>query len=244
MMKRAFAEYHSHTKYSDGKATMAEMVEAAYQLGYETYGISDHGYRHGFFGVKYKDYPLMRDEIDRLQEKYPDMKLLLGVEANILDNRGNIDVDDYILNYVDYVMAGYHFGSKPPDLRGLVNHLYNYSKSFSYKEIEYNTAALIEAMRQNQLFILTHPGDKGPIDTLAVAKAAQETGTILEINAHHPNLSVKQLMEVKHLDITFSVGSDAHRPEHLAYISDAIDRAQIAGVDLSRITNVRAVEEK
>lgn len=236
---KAFAEYHSHTIYSDGKKTMAEMVAEAHRIGYEIFGISDHGYKHHFFGVKYHDYPKMRDELNRLQEQYPDIKLLLGVEANILDDKGTIDVDDYILNYVDYVMAGYHFGSKPTGVRGLANHINNYSKVFSHKEIEYNTNALIYAMKNNDLFILTHPGDKGEIDTIEVAKVAEQTDTVLEINARHAHLSLKQLMEVKDLDIKFSVGSDAHKLEHLPLIADAIDRAQIAGIDKSRIVNVK-----
>lgn len=241
---KAFAEYHSHTDYSDGKATMEQMVAEAVRLGYEVYGISDHGYRHQFFGVRYEDYPRMREELDGLQEKYPNIKLLLGVEANILDDKGNIDVDDYILDHVDYVMAGYHFGSRPSNLRGVRNHFNNYTKLFGKSEMEYNTNALIRAMRNNDLFILTHPGDKGIIDTVEVAKAARDTGTILEINAHHANLSLRQLMEVKNIDIKFSVGSDAHRPEHLKYISMAIDRAQMAGIDPSRIINVKGSEER
>ena len=186
----------------------------------------------------------MREELDGLQEKYPNIKLLLGVEANILDDKGNIDVDDYILDHVDYVMAGYHFGSRPSNLRGVRNHFNNYTKLFGKSEMEYNTNALIRAMRNNDLFILTHPGDKGIIDTVEVAKAARDTGTILEINAHHANLSLRQLMEVKNIDIKFSVGSDAHRPEHLKYISTAIDRAQMAGIDPSRIINMKGSEER
>lgn len=241
---KAFAEYHSHTTYSDGKTSMEEMVKEAIRLGYETYGISDHGYMHQFFGVKYEDYPKMRDEIDRLQEKYPNIKLLLGVEANILDDRGNIDVDDHVLKYVDYVMAGYHFGSKVKNFRGLRNHANNYTKIFGSREIDYNTNGLINAMKNNDLFILTHPGDKGAISTIDVAKAAQQTNTVLEINAHHGHLSLHQLMEVKNIDIKFSVGSDAHRPEHLKHISDAIDRAQMAGIDPSRVINVKTMEER
>lgn len=235
---KVFAEYHSHTKYSDGKNTMEEMIQEAVALGYKTYGISDHGYMHQYFGVKYKDYPKMREELDRLQEKYPDIELLLGVEANVLDNKGNIDVDDYIRNYIDYTMAGYHFGSKPPNARGLRNHINNYTKIFSHKEIDYNTEALINAMKNNDLFILTHPGDKGKIHTLEVAKAAEKYDVALEINAHHENLSLKQIMEAKNLKVRFSLGSDAHRPEHLKFISQAGDRALMAGLSEDRIINV------
>lgn len=236
---KVFAEYHSHTKYSDGKATMEQMVDEASRLGYEVYGISDHGYRHNFFGVKREYYPKMRDEVFRLNELYPNMKILLGVEANILDDKGNIDVDDYIMNYVDYVIAGYHFGSKVPNSAGLTNHICNYFKIYTKNTVEYNTNALINAMKNNDIFILTHPGDKGRIYTREVAKVALDTNTVLEINAHHDNLSSEQLLEIIDLDIKYSLASDAHRPEHLKGIDIAKERAVASGVDISRIINVR-----
>lgn len=235
---RVFAEYHSHTTYSDGKYSMEDMIKSAIDLGYKTYGISDHGYKHKFFGVNKKDYPKMRDEINRLQEKYPQIKLLLGVEANILDDKGNIDVDDFVYNYVDYVLAGYHFGSEPKNIRGLINHINNYTKLFSKNEIEYNTNALINAIRNNDIFILTHPGDKGTIWTSEVAKVAGQYDTYLEVNAHHNNLTLEQLLEVKDIDVKFSLGSDAHSPEHLMEIKIALERIEKAGIDSSRILNV------
>ena len=50
----------------------------------------------------------------------------MGIESNILDDKGNIDYDDKIGKVLDYVMAGYHFGSKPPNLKGILNHANNY----------------------------------------------------------------------------------------------------------------------
>lgn len=232
------AEYHTHTYYSDGKSTMEENVKRARELGLKTVGISDHGYRHMGFGVSYTEYPKMKDEILRLREKYPDITILLGVEANILDDTGLIDVDDYILQYVDYVMAGYHFGSSVTKPRGIRNHLFNFIKPFKRFEVDYNTKALINAMKQNDLFILTHPGDKGDIDTLEVAKAAKETGTILEINAHHCNLSREQLLLIKDMDLRYSVGADAHHFEHIGRVEKALGTIEGVGLDIDRIINL------
>lgn len=237
---KAFAEYHAHSTYSrDAKSTMREMVCAAIALGYTTFGLSDHGFKHYGYGVRYDDYPKMRAELDALQEEFPQIRLKLGVEANILDDRGTIDVDARILDYVDYVNAGYHFGSMPQNLRGIRNHINNRLKLFRYAERDYNTRALVHAMERNRIFILTHPGDKGIIDTKAVARAAERTGTVLEINAHHNNLSLQQLLEVKTYDVQLSVGSDAHRADHLKQITSAIDRAQMAGIPKHRIINVK-----
>ena len=110
---KVVADYHTHTIYSDGKGTIEQNVKSAIDKGLEIIGISDHGYKHMGFGVKYNLFEKMRYEIDLMKEKYPQIKILLGVECNILDDRGNIDIDDKILRYFDYVMAGYHFGSMP-----------------------------------------------------------------------------------------------------------------------------------
>lgn len=236
---KCIAEYHCHTKYSDGKSTMEENIKFAISMGLEKIGISDHGYKHKGFGVKYKDYPKMKSEVEELREKYPNIKIFLGVEANVLDDKGNIDVDDYIRNYVDYVMAGYHFGSMPSNLRGLLNHGRNFVKPLKLKEVDYNTRALVNAMKNNEIFILTHPGDKGIVYIEEVAKMAETRKTVLEINAHHKNLSIQQIKAIEKYDIKFSVGSDAHHYSHLKMVDEAIKRAIESGLSKDRIINVR-----
>ena len=105
----------------------------------------------------------MREELDILNEKYKNkIKILLGVESNILDDKGNIDYDDKIGDVLDYVMAGYHFGSKPTNVKALINHANNYVFK-TEKAKEYNTLGIINAMKNNNIFVITHPGDKGDI---------------------------------------------------------------------------------
>ena len=110
------ADYHTHTKYSHGKGTIEENVLEAISKGIKTIGISDHGYKHLTYGIKLNDIYKMREEIDKLNEKYSNIKVLLGMECNILDNRGNIDINDKIIENCDYIMAGYHFASTPTSL--------------------------------------------------------------------------------------------------------------------------------
>ena len=103
------ADYHTHTVYSHGKGTIEDNVKVAISKGIKTIGISDHGYKNIAYGVKIDDFKKMREEVDILNEKYKDqIKILLGVECNILDNKGNIDLTENIAQYFDYVMAGYH----------------------------------------------------------------------------------------------------------------------------------------
>ena len=189
---KILADYHTHTIYSHGKGTIEDNVKVAISKGIETLGISDHSYGHLTYGIKKDSIFKMREEIDFLNEKYKNkIKILLGVESNILDDKGNIDYDDKIGAVLDYVMAGYHFGSKPTNLKGLFNHANNYIFK-SNKSKEYNTLAIINAMKNNDIFVITHPGDKGDVYIEDVAKVAKETNTRLEINSSHKFLNVDQ----------------------------------------------------
>ncbi|MDO4754544.1 MAG: PHP domain-containing protein, partial [Bacillota bacterium] len=90
---RITSDYHTHTFYSDGKGTMEQNIRAAIAAGLSTVGISDHGYAHLGFGIKYDKIQYMREELDQLKEKYRKEKIeiLLGIECNILDDQGSID---------------------------------------------------------------------------------------------------------------------------------------------------------
>ena len=236
---KILADYHTHTIYSHGKGTIEDNVKEAISKGIETLGISDHSYGHLTYGVKRDDIFKMREEIDILNEKYKNkIKILLGVESNILDDKGNIDYDDKIGDVLDYVMAGYHFGSKPTNVKALINHANNYVFK-TEKAKEYNTLGIINAMKNNNIFVITHPGDKGDIYIEEVAKVAKETNTKLEINSTHRFLNANQLRQIEHIGNTFIVGSDAHVPQNVGNFNLALNTRKEAKIDLSLIENIK-----
>lgn len=236
---KILADYHTHTIYSHGKGTIEDNVKVAISKGIETLGISDHGYDHLTYGIKRKNILKMREEIDILNEKYKNkINILLGIECNILDDKGNIDFDEKLKNVFDYVMAGYHFGSKPKDIKGLINHANNYIFK-TEKSKEYNTKAAINAMTNNDIFIITHPGDKGEIYIEEVAKVAKKTNTRLEINSSHNFLNATQIKEIKHIGNRFIVGSDAHVPQNVGNFDLALKTIRESELDLSLIENIK-----
>lgn len=232
------ADYHTHTTYSHGKGSIEENVKVAISKGIKTIGISDHGYKHMAYGIKYKDIYKMREEIDNLKLKYKNIDILLGIECNILDDSGKIDVDEKIIEVVDYIMAGYHFGSTPTSIKGALNHCDNYIFK-SKKSKAYNTRAVINAMKKNNIFIITHPGDKGDVDIKEIAKVAKETDTRLEINSSHGFLNVKQLEEIKSIKNKFMIGSDAHISDNVGNFNLAMEIVKEANLDLSLVENIK-----
>ncbi|WP_250674004.1 PHP domain-containing protein [Paraclostridium ghonii] len=235
---KIIGDYHTHTVYSHGKGSIEDNVKVAIEKNIEKIGISDHGYKHIAYGVKYDNIAKMREEIDKLNEKYKEIEILLGMECNILDDKGNIDVDYKISQMLDYTMAGYHFGSMPASIKSALNHTFNYLK-FKGHSKEYNTKAVINAIKNNNIFIVTHPGDKGDVYIEEIAKVALKHNTLLEINSHHGYLNSEQLKKIKNTGVEFVIGSDAHCPNNVGNFDKAIKIAKEADLDFSLIKNIK-----
>ncbi len=78
-------DLHTHTTFSHGKGSIEDNVKAAISKGLPAVGISDHGPGHVTYGVKRTNLPVMRSEVERLKPIYPEIEILLGVEANIIN---------------------------------------------------------------------------------------------------------------------------------------------------------------
>ena len=232
------ADYHTHTIYSHGKGTIEENVVEAISKGIKTVGISDHGYKHLAYGIKLNDIYKMREEIDKLNDKYSDINILLGMECNILDSYGNIDINDKIMENCDYIMAGYHFASTPTSFKSILNHYNNYMIK-NEKAKDYNTNAIINAMKNNNIFIITHPGDKGDVYIEEIAKIARDTDTRLEINSSHGFLNTNQLVKIKNIGNKFIIGSDAHIPQNVGNFDLAMKIIKESNLDLSLVENIK-----
>ena len=95
-------DLHSHSTWSDGKATLEEMALAAQALGHEYLAMCDHSQR-------LRDGRLQEqwEEIDALNERLAPFRILKGIEVNIRAN-GELDVADELLAPLDWVMASVH----------------------------------------------------------------------------------------------------------------------------------------
>ena len=130
----------------------------------------------------------MRQEVERLKPLYPKIEILLGVEANIINPSGKLDVTEEELEQFDYLLAGYHygvFGESPAFALGL--HIQNFIMSNwlhtgTRTQRKLNTELTVRAIYENNIKILTHPGDKGSFDIGEIALACADRGTMMEIS--------------------------------------------------------------
>ncbi|MBR3707300.1 MAG: PHP domain-containing protein, partial [Firmicutes bacterium] len=107
---RMVYDHHTHTVYSHGKGTIEDNVRVAALKGLKSIAITDHGPGHLTYGIKMKQLDQMRADIKALEEKYPSVKVLLGVEANTIRRKPYLDVTPEEGRRFDILLAGYHFG--------------------------------------------------------------------------------------------------------------------------------------
>ena len=99
-------DYHTHTTFSHGKGSIEDNVKAAVAAGLSGIAITDHGPGHLTYGVKRSDFPVMRAEVDRLRNIYPQIDIYLGVEANVVAREPYLDVNTEELQYFDFIIGG------------------------------------------------------------------------------------------------------------------------------------------
>ncbi len=243
-------DYHTHTIYSESRiggkhavGTMEENVVAAIERGLDEVAISDHGPGHVFYGLKKKKIPEMKAEINRLRDVYPQIKIYFSVEANISETGCGLDVSPQEAGEYDFLLAGYHFGTR--NAHCIPNWMISKKLGGRIDTARIiNTEMIVNALKRNDIKVLTHPGAKGPVFMDEIAKACAETDTIMEISTWHPHLTVKELEIAMKEDVRFIISSDAHKPERVGTFEGGLKRALAAGLDPERIVNIAAVEQK
>jgi len=236
-------DMHTHTTYSHGKNTIAEMVEQGRKIGLKAITISDHGRSHPLFGVKKENFAKMRAEIDALNQKYDDIDIYLSVESNITGADGSIDIGDEEKKHCDWISAGYHYGYIPASIKDIfVFAIPNYAARvlpfLRKRVVGMNTRTYIKMMERYKIKLITHPGDKMPINIEPVAKAAAKHGVILEINPRHDHLNVEEIKVAMKYPVDFAINSDAHSTAALGDMKSTPQTIKAAGIPISRIINI------
>ncbi len=236
-------DFHTHTTYSHGKGSIEDNVKVAVKKGLKKIAISDHGPGHLTYGIKRAKIKEMRRDIEAIKDKYPEIEILLGVEANVINRSGALDITDEEKGLFDIVMAGYHygaFGEEPGRQLRLhaENFVLNHFGTTTAKLKKENTELMVKAVYENELMAITHPGDKYDVYIEEIAKACAEKNVWMEINNSHPFLTVETIAIAAGYDVSFVIGSDAHVPHKVGNCENAVARLEESGVDPARVVNL------
>ena len=225
---------HCHTRYSDGKATVAEMADAARARGWSYIGISDHS-QAAFYagGLKPDQVHQQHDEIDALNAASDGtFTILKGIEADILAD-GRLDYEPGLLDSFDFVIGSIHsrFAMDEPAM----------------------TERVLRALDDPHLTVLAHPTgrlllsrDPYGIDIDAVLEKAAERGVAVELNAdsHRLDLDWRHLRAAKKRGVTIAIGPDAHSTRGLDNTALGVMMARKGWLEADDVLNtgdVRAV---
>lgn len=246
MKMKVTGDYHTHTIYSHGTGTIRDNVEAAIDRGLKEIAICDHGPGHKLYGVDRNEFANMRREIDGLNKEYKEINILFGVEANLIGFNGILDIDGELLEMIDILLLGFHYGIIPRTLKdGFIFFILNpLSKGLPFlrkKMKDLATNAVIKAMEKYPVDLITHPGSKVKLDIKKLGEEAYKNGTALEINSHHSQLSIENIEIALQTDVEFYINSDAHDPIRVGDCGEGIERALKTKVPISRIKNVESL---
>lgn len=238
-----YGDYHIHTLYSDGRATVREMIEAAHLKGLSLVGLADHGPRNIGTGIKNSQvYLEIKEEVKIINKEYIDLDIKVGAEANIIGLQGELDVSEDVIKKLDYLLVGLHPYVLPQNINSawkyvLGNQLGKLNKGQREKVKNINTKTLIESINKHKVLAITHPGLKMSVDYKELALACVKTNTALEINTGHKWPSLKDVLTIASTGVNFIVNSDAHFPETVGELDYGAYVLKKANVPPERILN-------
>lgn len=218
--------FHNHTTYSDGSASLEEMVEAAKALGYRYIGISDHS-QSAFYanGLKEDRIREQHAAIDALRRKVQGITVFKGIEADILPD-GSMDYPDAVLARFDFVIASVHSRFNLPE--------------------EEQTARVIRALSNPHVTMLGHATGRlllsregYRIDMKRVIDAAKQYGKVIEINAnpHRLDLDWRLCRYAKTQGVRVSINPDAHATDGLEDVPFGVNVARKGGLSFQDVVN-------
>ena len=197
---KAIIDMHTHTVASGhAYSTIHENIQFAKKHGMKFLGTSDHGSTMTGGPAEY-----FFHNLKVVPREMDGVKILRGMEANILDVNGNIDeLDSKALDGLDYLIASLHIVCIEPSTK------------------EDNTMAILNVMDKEKVKIIGHPDDaRYELDYEAIVRKAKEKNILLEVNnsSLSPNTSregareniLKYLELCKEYGVRIIMGTDSH----------------------------------
>jgi DNA polymerase (family 10) len=224
--------FHNHSTYSDGAASLEAMALAAKALGFEYFGIGDHSQSLKIArGLSTADVKKQHLEIDALNARLTGIRILKGIECDILED-GSLDYPDEVLKTFDYVVVSVH------TLFGLTVHE--------------QTARVCKALTHPATTMLGHATGRlllrregYKLDLDEVLKVAAQHGKMIEINAQPTRLDLDwvHVKRAKAMGIPIVINPDAHSEGELALFAYGVDVARRGWLTREDVFNTRSLKE-
>ncbi|NPV71961.1 MAG: phosphatase [Firmicutes bacterium] len=222
---RPVADLHTHTLASShAYSTIQENARAAREKGLLALATTDHGPR-----MPHAPEAFYFGNLIVLPETIEGIRVIKGVEANIIDHDGSLDLPERYLKRLELVLVGLHTECLVPST------------------VEENTTAVVRALQNPLVHILVHSGNpQFPLDYDRVVMAAAECNKVIEINnssfvrsrlGSKDNCARIARLCKKH-GVTVCADSDAHFSAHVGDLDEALRIIEDAGVEPGKVLNL------
>ncbi len=225
-------DLHVHSDWSDGVTSIEGMAEAALSRGYKYLAICDHTQSLAVAsGLSPEEIWERRKEIEQWNQKRKELRLLDGVEVNIMSD-GSLDFPDSELDKLEVIVAGLHSGLGQGE--------------------EKITRRLEGAMRNKYVQVISHPTgrilnkrDAYQVNREKLFYLAKETNTYLEINSQPERLDLgdSDARRARDLGVKLVISTDAHDSRSLDYIRYGVAQARRAWLQKEDVLNTFPLEE-
>jgi putative hydrolase len=228
-------DLHVHSNWSDGSAPIEEMMRAAAELGHEYCALTDHSPRLTVAnGLSPDRLRAQLDVIDELREEVAPLRILTGIEVDILDD-GSLDQEPELLARLDIVVASVH-SKLSMDSTSMTRRMVRAVSGGDADVLGHCTGRLVTGNRG------IRPESK--FDAEKVFTACRDHGTAVEINSRPERRDppTRLLNLALEIGCEFSIDTDAHAPGQLDFLGYGAQRALDAGVPVDRIVNTWPAE--
>ena len=225
-------DLHSHTTWSDGRASVVEMGRAAIERGYEYLAICDHTPAVGAVpGLTADDVRRQAEEIAAANAALAPFRVLRGIECDILPD-GRLDLPDDVLAELDWVQVSVHGGQRMPAAQ--------------------MTDRVLEALRNPYAHCLSHPKGRyinrrpeNALDLERVYELAVERGIALEVNGLPDRLDLHggHVREAIQAGARIVCSTDAHSTRGLGNMPFAVATARRGGASAADVLNTLPPDE-
>jgi DNA polymerase (family 10) len=227
-LKDLKGDLHLHTLATDGRNSIEEMALAARKHGLKYIAVTEHSDRLKVAGGL--DPPrLMQqiDEIERLNDRLKGIRILKGLEVEILQD-GSLDLPDEVLARLDLVVGTVHSHFNLP--------------------IEKQTGRILRAMDHRYFSMLAHPtgrliNERGPyqVDMTRIIRKARDRGCFLELNSNPRRLDLYDIycQAAKAEGVLVSINSDAHGINDFNYLAFGVGQARRGWLEKDDVLNTR-----
>ncbi|MEC9093785.1 MAG: PHP domain-containing protein, partial [Planctomycetota bacterium] len=226
-------DLHMHTTATDGQATLVEMIAAAQSRGHRYIAITDHSQRVSMAnGLDEKRLLEQWSEIEDINESGAfEIQVLKGIECDILE-QGGMDLSDEVLSRADWVLGAIHYGQNQPS-RQITDRILGAIENPYVDCIAHPTGRLINKREAYEVMM-----DE-------VFGAAQQHGTLLELNANPARLDLNDVLcaTAKMHGIPVVINTDAHSVKGLNVLKFGIQQARRGGLSAKEVANAGTFEQ-